>query len=169
MNLIFLDADGVLNTNIVDEWINHLDHRNWKISSVSLIDELCHEYDLKVVISSSWRKLYPEISWWNDEFKAMGFDNIDVIGITPSAFNGFRGREIRQYIEGNSVDKYVIIDDDSDFYRDQPRICCDPSLGFTRNDYYKARDILDGLIDGTDNPCIIEIRRNEPIRPEDVF
>lgn len=159
MNLIFLDVDGVLNHYMNDDWVHKLDHRNWDIESVLRIDALCKATNPHVVISSSWRIMFPDYVWWQNEFHACGADNIHVIGVTPRSRNGFRGREVLDYLTNSyayDLDKYVIIDDESDFYQFQPRVKVDAAFGFTKNNLYEAFDILDGKELGTDKPCMVE-------------
>ena len=157
MKVIFLDIDGVLNNK--DSDFTSLDHTNWIREAVQDLDNLCNEFGTKAVISSSWRMIFPDIAWWNAEFAASGAKYIEVIGITESAFNGFRGREVREYLTKNpEIESYLILDDDCDFYDDQPRVKTNFQVGLTLNDYSLARAILEGRTNGLGNYCLIEWR-----------
>jgi hypothetical protein len=46
MNVIFTDIDGVFNT---------INRNQWSSLSVALYDDLCQEFNLKPVITSTWR------------------------------------------------------------------------------------------------------------------
>ena len=48
MNVIFTDIDGVLNLNL-----SHT--TNWNPTSIEIYNRICKEFDLKPVISSTWR------------------------------------------------------------------------------------------------------------------
>ena len=45
---VFTDIDGVLNT---------INRNQWNKTSIDLYNKLCHEFNLKPVISSTWREL----------------------------------------------------------------------------------------------------------------
>src|SRR5579875_1845282 len=123
--IVFLDIDGVLNSfgdMHTGLWIQAMDHTNWKPECIQQLNRLCRETKSKIVISSSWRTIIPDIKTWNEEFLACGVEHIEVIGKTDRSHNGFRGREINDYLKLNPCLHYVILDDESDFYPDQPRV-----------------------------------------------
>lgn len=140
LKLIICDVDGVLNhLNLELEGAGDplaLDHTNWNRQCVQMLNSICFLTDAKVVISSSWRKHQPNIQWWNTEFRACGARWIEVIGITGRSSNGFRGREVYENFSvlneyfGEKIN-YVCIDDDTDFYDNQPLIRTDPQYGLT--------------------------------------
>lgn len=86
-----------------------------------------------------------------DLFKVRGID-VDVIGITRFIESGgflhqakIRGDEIREWlIENDHVEKYVILDDNTDFLPEQIPyfIRTDPRVGFTKECLEKALKIL---------------------------
>lgn len=169
MKIIFCDVDGVLN-NLTQQMIsdsglslNPLD--NFYSESVSLLNRLCRETGALVVISSSWRKIIRLRTQWNDIFQlwCKKLDEecfIKVYDLTGSSDNGFRGREINNFIsihtQFKSIERYVIIDDESDFYPNQPRVKCSPYKGFDNARYMEALGILNGEIDGTGKSCLQE-------------
>jgi hypothetical protein len=163
MKVIFLDIDGVLNTGGADAlypWVYELNHKNWHKSAVKRLDWLCKKTDAVVVISSTWRKLgMNSVDWWNSEFYQAGARNINVIGCTGNAYNGFRGREVRHWLANDSdqeVTHYVCIDDDSDFYPYQPRVRTKAFCGLTQGNVWEAYAILMGASKGTGKRCMEE-------------
>ena len=119
MRVLFLDVDGVLNSirscyayggypHTFDE--NCRSKFDW--TAVSLIQRICRNSDVKVVISSTWRKFftYQEIG--------EGLD-LPVIDSTPE-LPGWRGYEIKDWLDRHpEVTEYAIIDDDSDMLPEQ--------------------------------------------------
>ena len=114
-NIIFLDIDGVLNSdkyfdsidnkecmNLVDRLMLDID-----MSKVKILLEVINKTNAKVVITSSWRrmKLYPYIK---ERLISMG---LPVVGETP-IIEGRRGEEIKSYLLENRVSNYCIIDDE---------------------------------------------------------
>ncbi len=103
INVVFLDFDGVLSTersNFQDEIINQ--------DALNNFNALCLQNDLKVVISSSWRKYEGYI----DLFYSFGIDKrIDIIGSIAITGNG-KAFLIKEYLkEHPEIDKYIILDD----------------------------------------------------------
>ncbi len=114
-NIIFLDIDGVLNSdkyfdsidnkecmNLVDRLMLDID-----MSKVKILLEVINKTNAKVVITSSWRrmKLYPYIK---ERLISMG---LPVVGETLF-IEGRRGEEIKSYLLENRVSNYCIIDDE---------------------------------------------------------
>ena len=150
MLTIFLDIDGVLNCwgpnskkneisledfgpfcNFNEEPLNHF--------YTTLLCLESSNYKYEIVISSTWRKWYSY-----DEFVAMG-EHVQAIKFimfkcprdrwkTEDSRHGFRGDEINEYIDTYKIQKYVCIDDSTDFYNYQPRIKTAGSLGFRLKD-----------------------------------
>lgn len=164
MRVIFLDIDGVLNnlkdaheeSPLTDRFA--LDFSNWNPHALRRLNDLCKATGAKVVISSSWRKLQSDPAWWNEQFVLNArCPDIEVIGITGDSHNGFRGREVNDWLAKHpEVERYVIIDDESDFYPDQPRIHTDMYYGFTARDMLNAIKVLYGWQDGLGNDCMEE-------------
>jgi hypothetical protein len=156
-NIIFLDFDGVIcnpETCIAEGEIagyNYLDP-----VSCRLVKRLCEEYNCRIVISSSWRKLY-------DQYALQGilgaacpslghYMYTDERWKTPT-INGVpyeehgRGKEILQWINkySSEFDNFVILDDDSDM---EPLtdnfVHTDAFQGMRLRDFIKAAEILKG-------------------------
>jgi hypothetical protein len=148
-NIIFLDFDGVIcnpETCIAEGEIagyNYLDP-----VSCRLVKRLCEEYNCRIVISSSWRKLY-------DQYALQGilgaacpslghYMYTDERWKTPS-LGTERGQEILQWINKYSAefDNFVILDDDSDM---EPLldnfVHTDAFQGMRLRDFIKAAEIL---------------------------
>ena len=165
MKIIFLDIDGVLNntsdshsdTPFTDVWSR--DHTNWWPHSVNVLGDIVAATGAKIVISSSWRKLEPDIEWWNEQFRLAKIE-VECIGITPSSRNGFRGREIKQYLsEHPKISSYVILDDESDFYPDQPRVHIAMDNGLLHTHKESIIQLLHG---GSFTPIFCMEERNPP-------
>lgn len=114
-NIIFLDIDGVLNSNKYFDSISNKECMNLvdrlmldiDMSKVKILLEVINKTNTKVVITSSWRrmKLYPYIK---ERLISMG---LPVVGETPF-IEGRRGEEIKSYLLENRVSNYCIIDDE---------------------------------------------------------
>lgn len=124
MKVIFLDVDGVLNS----EYDYKLNNRKCILYAevedrpLALLKELVERTNAKVVISSSWRigcersgrrSAFGEELFKKLERRLHDYE-IDIFDITPS-LRGQRGDEIRQWLqEHGDVESFVILDDDSD-------------------------------------------------------
>ena len=128
MKVIFLDVDGVLNTEECDNAPKEgekgseafLYHENTPIPLlIRCLDNLrfvLQQTDAKIVISSSWR-LFPErlelltrilegLSSWEEPV---------VIGLTPDLSDSWagRGEEVRLWLERNeNCSRFVLVDDE---------------------------------------------------------
>lgn len=118
MKVIFLDFDGVLNSEA--SFRMEVRRKNSNVSD-SLSAVACsnlqyileQDADIKIVISSTWRKLHTLVELGNilNSYGVTG----KIIGKTPSIVNGHRGHEIKLWLADNpNVTKFVVIDDDSD-------------------------------------------------------
>ena len=130
---IFLDIDGVLNSNDYFSSLKHMKRINKLLEmgfnssvfhGVSSIDpvavknlnKLVKDTGAKIVVSSTWR-FSPDLS---EIFKISGIE-APIFSITPSSRSRIRGEEIQAWLDkkAESPYKYVILDDDSDMLRDQ--------------------------------------------------
>ena len=119
MKVIFVDVDGVLNSA---ESFKREHKKGTKAIHHTLCPILCKNFQLildalpevKVVISSTWRK-YHELDWLKAKFAEYGIDSTRVIGKTPELMGMHRGHEITDYLQEHfDVVDYVILDDNSD-------------------------------------------------------
>lgn len=146
MKIIFLDIDGVLNS------VQHsvslrkqgsaYDAAGINKTSLGLLKWVCEVTKAEIIISSSWRRQGED--WIKGVFAAHNWWYPPIIGITP-ILKGHRGEEIQDVLNNNpDIEKYVIIDDDSDMLDEQKSffVHTDALVGFTIYDALKCIDIL---------------------------
>jgi len=126
MKVIFLDIDGVLNSQKYfikthkDNLIYHkvYDYKNLEdylklklleidFEKIQLLKRITYETNAKIVISSSWRRLreYTLIE------EALINKGLPIIDKTPHI--GERGEEIRTYLKDHSeIEEFIILDDE---------------------------------------------------------
>lgn len=148
MNVIFLDFDGVIDTNYYksDEQIEE---------KIKILSDICHSYDCKVVIEASAKEAIDENTLGIDEestwvlkiFDLFKKYDIECIGRTPSVGRKnnkgsylpmWKEDEIRLYLFNHpEIDHYCIIDDDdlTDLHRKS-------DLDKVRNHLVKTKDFL---------------------------
>ncbi len=136
---IFLDVDGVLNTEA-----------DWAKKIYSLRPECVQEFlwllkalpNPKVVLSSSWRNgiardgfTAVHIKELIDALSPAGIQKLDKTGISP---DGLRSKEINHYLRRNPKDSYIIFDDDKALFEEQEKTAylflTDPARGLTHKD-----------------------------------
>lgn len=140
MKLLFLDIDGVLNYfdfNMEAEMNSFLNFSEIDTEKVLLLNEIVRRTEAKIVISSSWRKLY-SIEDLIEGLKGRGFIG-EIIDVTPSIniMNLQRGHEIKHWIDNCDLDisSIVILDDDSDMEGvEEYHIKTDYKTGLTKSD-----------------------------------
>lgn len=134
MNVIFTDIDGVFNT---------IDRNQWSPTSVQFYDDLCKEFNLKPVITSTWRVKH-SIKELERIFQHYGiFTNI--YDFTPIINSEGRGGEIENWLKENQCDNYIILDDnirDIESYGLKNIVKCRSTLGFTKEEYDICRNML---------------------------
>ena len=126
-NVLFLDLDGVLNSvnwmsNVnPDFWIAEDGDTQLDPEAVMRLERVVRESGAKIVLSSSWRKLY-EYKTIESFLRHHGFTG-EVIGETPHrvdfaerpAGTYQRGWEIQAWLDEHpEVAHFAILDDDSD-------------------------------------------------------
>lgn len=165
MKIIFLDIDGVLNSQLYHERtydpnlekdISRFDYKCRDIDdkAVSFLNDLIKDTGAKVVVSSSWRRS-ETIESLTKILQARGFTG-EIVGFTPRlGKNTVRGNEIHKWIEDNDkllgvyyyqFKEYVILDDDSDMllWQKDNFIKTDGYVGLTPTNVHKATYILNG-------------------------
>ena len=166
MKVIFLDIDGVLNSErlmnrrILEGFKSDCDeevYHNIDEIEVERLANFCKEYNVKIVLSSSWR-------CWNleetiEDLSHLRYKHIHpiikyIIGVTPRLYvekpNGGwnhldRGHEIQKYIDGHKdIEEYIIIDDDADMLDTQMIhfLQIDFRVGLQESDYVEIKRIL---------------------------
>lgn len=132
MNYIFTDIDGVLNT---------INRTKWNQYSIELYNKVCLEFDLKPVISSTWRTNH-SINQLQTIFIQNGLE-VEIYDYTP-VLNEPRGLEIESWLHKNLnplEDKWVVLDDsvrDITPYLNNV-VKCRGWLGFTEDEYELVR------------------------------
>ena len=154
-DVLFLDIDGVLNST-QDQWVsNHFlkevefelsparcsKHahvaREWELEprKIAILNKTCNMLDLKLVLSSTWRKMF-DVDEIDNIFAAQfpKWKKGRFLGKTPNLDDGWlqvdpetrqiqrgqqRGTEIAKWLADNTethkVRNFAILDDDSDF------------------------------------------------------
>jgi hypothetical protein len=157
MKILFLDIDGVLNSKVFYE-ANSQEIRGesslfWRSvaeldpEACALVNQLCEEEDLKIVISSTWRKLHKV-----HEIEAMFHKRglfAEVIGITPDLRGNWRGKEVDLFIKEHpelQIEKYVIVDDNSDFDAGKPFVRTEWSIGIQPENIDQIKEVLHGQL-----------------------
>lgn len=146
MKVIFLDIDGVMNSQDWYEFIEDTDldksqgfGRDIDYRAVKLLNLYIKKHDLYIVITSSWRELTLKQTLQVLGETAM-VDIIDrIIGQTPRRFDGNRGKEIDMFLKDRpEIDEFYIIDDDSfDIHQKEHLIQTDYVHGLTQEDLDK--------------------------------
>lgn len=138
-NIAFLDFDGVLNGIGLRDWKNNrysldkdtsgamskgvTDYRNeWQhfdqdifLSKINILIQAFRDIpDLKIVLSTSWRKM-KSVQEFHNAFNCIPGWDFEIIGRTGNHKHNVRGHEINDWIILNKsiVNNYVIIDDET--------------------------------------------------------
>lgn len=143
MNVIFLDFNGVLDTNLNMDVIDQ--------GNLNRLKKLVDMFDAKVVISSSLKNPFYYNGKHSRLFQgilaALLEIGIDVIGITPKGNS--REEEILMYLNSHpEISNYCILDDDYDMDKLKehlvklPMQMSEGQMGFTQEYLDKAIGIL---------------------------
>ena len=135
MKVIFLDIDGVLNTN---------SDREISSDKLKLLSELVSKTGADVVLSSSWR------NWWNHpkinvpgsfitKWKNQFLDNNISITLTTE-LECPKNISIEKFIIQHDVKRFVVLDDQNVF--DKNLVQTNGDIGLTHSDCQKAAQLL---------------------------
>lgn len=139
--IIFLDIDGVLNS--VDWYKRRTKQQQLShdfeldVEAMHLYDEIVEKTGAKVVLSSTWRLS----DTWRQDLERQGLNTNAIIDRTPRLprpiNTGYeyceRGKEIAAWLEEHpEVERYVILDDDSDMLQEQLLFQTSNQKGLTR-------------------------------------
>ena len=133
MRVIFTDIDGVLNPH----W-----RKKWNKKSIDLYNRVCKEFDLKPVITSTW-KVNHTIDELQKIFDEQGIE-VKIYDYTPNIDQADRGVEIKEWLSNNKCDRYVVLDDRIDNitpYVDNV-VKCRSWLGLTDEEYVEIKGIF---------------------------
>jgi hypothetical protein len=135
MNVIFTDIDGVFNLAVSSK-------KNWNYSSIEIYNRICEEFDLKPVITSTWRTNHT-IKELQRVFDYWGVDT-PIYDYTPILYSEPRGIEIDTWLRENPCNKWVVIDDNvsgiTPFVSNVVK--CRGWLGLTEDEYVEIKNIL---------------------------
>ena len=169
---LFLDIDGVLNTNRYSNYLIDHDEDDWDedgarfdpeaIANLARIVE--EEPEVKIIISSTWRfkgwewmnrlwekrKLPGKIYSFTPGLEFVRFTDIINQKVSESVYPyGTRGLEVSEWLRQNAgrsslLYKYAVLDDDDDFQtiHQEHLVLTDPKYGITKEDVVKALEIL---------------------------
>lgn len=164
MKIIFLDVDGVLNSEeLCHQWkekgekgyggffeegdVATDENVKWGQNMVDNLKRIVDSTGAKIVISSTWRKFF-SVEKFQEMFRVYGWEDAPVIDKTQLTRSS-RGWEVNTWLNKNlRVKDYVIIDDYPDFYASQLSrfVETNPDVGLTSEDADKAIKILnDGI------------------------
>jgi hypothetical protein len=132
--IIFTDIDGVLNT---------IKRNDWNTISVQLYDDLCQEFNLKPVITSTWRVKH-SLKDLQRIFQHYGIFT-PIYDVTPIITSEGRGGEIENWLQNNQTDNYIILDDnirDIESYGLKNIVKCRSWIGFSEQEYKQCRNLL---------------------------
>lgn len=168
MKILFLDIDGVLNSETYAKKFHeqHLQELGQHIfvdpAAVELVRELCETDHVKIILSSSWRGFnlkdtLEDLKRFRDLRPLLKY----IIGITPRSVERVRGKEIERllndwehyvdtglihssYRDRGTFFQYAIIDDDCDFLPTQKGhfIQTDWQTGITEEDVEWIKEVL---------------------------
>lgn len=161
MNIIFLDIDGVLNTqNSINMQLSENKGRyNEDISAflydfdqeaVGNLKDLIKDSNGKIVITSNWRLNEVLMEELLDQFDKNDISREIIIGQTPDlqseVTDNLRANEIKEWLSAfqDEINSFVIIDDIDDMgeYTDTNLAICDKHDGFTGKVKKKAIEIM---------------------------
>jgi HAD domain in Swiss Army Knife RNA repair proteins len=172
MKVIFLDCDGVLNSEEYSLEISettgkrrgygghfrekvNITHEDvlWKQETVDALRSIVDATDAKIVISSTWR-IYHSMERFKEMFTLYGWENAPIIDRTKDLGgrkgifyeSSIRGLEINEWINTTkyTITNYVILDDINLFLPDQQEHFVNThfEIGLTKQDAEQAIKIL---------------------------
>jgi hypothetical protein len=160
--ILFLDFDGVINPYMYKQevipdrkkWLRIWKHpgflhisnytigqvnANFDVEACQYVKNLCDRFDLKIVVTSSWKEFYSL-----KQIKALlSLRHLDsyVIG-TTSKENQSRSTKIKAYIEAHHINVYLVLDD-IDMRADFPDHCIKTYNLFSKEQYELAIQLLE--------------------------
>lgn len=162
MFVLFLDADGVLNTvdNMLSSATNIeldingdiIDFIYYRPELIKHINALCDRYNLKVVMSSTWRKDH-ELPYMRTIIQYIGL-TCQLIDYTTRETipydiecNNLRSLQIQKWLDENQVDDYLVIDDmlEAGIGHGDRFIQVDGSIGFDYTAYVNTINKFDDI------------------------
>jgi len=110
------------------------------------LSDFCNENNYKICISSCWKNHFKDTNDWDKALIKLGFKEGTFVGITGKR-QKLRGSEIKTWVDNHpEVEKYAILDDDSDMLPEQFNTCffhVDGYYGLSPNHLYKIKRYFD--------------------------
>ena len=149
MKIIFLDIDGVLNSQrsavANSDYGRIMDHDSWNSLdpiAIKLLQHVCNETGADCVLSSTWRILAKK----EDIIAFQEFLGVNIIDVTPRSLDGIRGGEIKRWLDNckEPVEAFCIVDDDSGMLPEQEFnfVQTDERIGLTWQNYEDIMAVL---------------------------
>ena len=146
MKIIFLDIDGVLNSENYYRTVDR-SKKDWvrfDPKVVEFIKKLSNEFSARIVISSTWR--FGAIKQLDSELKKSGMIKyLHKDWKTPQLYPPHKGKEIKSWLDIHSgILEYVILDDDDSILEEQESRFVKTELmnGMLVEHYNLAKEIL---------------------------
>lgn len=132
IRILFTDIDGVLNPH----W-----QTKWSKNSINLYNNICKEYNLKPVITSTWRTTHTK-EQLQEIFNTQGIE-VDIYDYT-TILGRARGLEIREWLDNNYCDSFVVIDDKTSDIEPYIKnvVRCRSWIGLSNDEYIEIKKIL---------------------------
>ncbi len=138
MNIVFLDIDGVLAS-----WLKMGNTRDdfghkFEPEAIKALNRITNHIDGKIVITSTWRQTRT-LEMFKKGFKDRGIDG-EVVGMTRDLDTG-RADEIQNWIDENSVEYFIIIDDNTRGIEEHFKY----NMNVLRTNLYRCLDDFDAI------------------------
>jgi hypothetical protein len=145
MKILFLDIDGVINSYRTAHAMDGFPFDTtpeslikFDLTAIKLIQRICEDGDIKIVLSSTWRI--------HGDYKQIGEDlRLPIIDATPIKLSSNRGEEIQMWLDVHpEVIQYIIVDDDSDMLPKQQKRFVKTTMadGLQFHHYQKIRKLF---------------------------
>jgi hypothetical protein len=143
MKVLFLDFDGVLNSNAfhrssppTDDAQVLLSPKRLDPEAIARVNRVIEATGAHIVVSSTWRVRLDTKEELQVLLEERGFTG-KVIGLTPRIYSRPRGEEIQAWLDSRAslVERFAIVDDHDDMGALSPRlVLTDPEIGLTDAD-----------------------------------
>lgn len=154
MKIIFLDIDGVLNSQqfarevgwggfFTEEDVVSWDNVKWVPENVDLLKQIVEKTSAEIVIHSTWACSF-SVNKFKEMFELYNYPDIPIRALTNNKIS--RSERIMNYIKEHNITNYIIIDDLNKRYFDialhERLISTDMETGITKYEVNKAIDLL---------------------------
>lgn len=137
MKVLFLDIDGVANCRSTSQ--RHRGYIGIDPLMAFRIGKILLDTEAVMVLSSTWR-LWPETRL------EVSRQISKIHDVTPDLRGDFRGAEVKAWLKDHpEIERYAILDDNSDFYPDQPLFKTKWETGITEEIAKQVTDYLNDV------------------------